>query len=63
MKSPGVIILVAQLVKAINPNIRFIIIGGGTDAYTKSLKRLAHHLDVEDIVEFVGAVSKMKFMF
>ena len=56
MKSPGSIILVAQLVKATYPNIRFLIIGGGNTAFVNSLKRLAAHLRVTDIIEFTGPV-------
>ena len=56
MKSPGSILLVAQLVKAAYPNIRFLIIGGGNTPYVNSLKRLAEHLRVSDIIEFTGPV-------
>ena len=56
IKSPGSILLVAQRVKVLYPNIRFLIVGGGNTPFVNSLKRLAEHLRVTDIIEFTGPV-------
>ena len=61
VKSPGIVLLVAQSIRHKYPGIRFLIVGGGNAPYLKSLKRLAQQLRVVDIVEFTGPVCMILY--